>query len=151
VVGAVERIGHAEQGRKAADPAALTVAEAGVGFVPHGGQTAPVVTGDLGNEIDFLFVQMAPSVFADEFGGMLVVGLARGRSGPANVVKQGGAEEKHAVAGLEGVDAFEQIEKTSGEAADLGDVAGFRLQFLHQAAGFADGGIGQVKFHGGCG
>jgi hypothetical protein len=150
-VGAVEGVGDAEEGGDAAEALAVGVAEAGEGFVFEGGEFFAVVAGGLGDDFDFVGFQGAPRVAADDFGGVFVVAFAAGGDGPAGVMEEGGALEQGAVHGFKEMDRGEQVEEPEGEAGDLEGVGGVNFPCLHEGAGFADGGSGEVKIHGGCG
>ena len=99
-VGAVEGVGYAQQGGELADGALLPGLERGELRVARLGRRAPVVAGDVGDDLDLALVEGVEDGVGDQVVGMLVVAAVV--DGVADVVEQGGVLQPFAARGCRG-------------------------------------------------
>ncbi len=106
--------------------------------VGWGGNAFTVISGEQGNKLDLRSREVCPGVFADETGGLFMVGSLLRGGRPANIMKQRGGDEQFEFGFGQAVDGGKFTKKKSRPEGDVADVLGFLFDLSHPSGGFSD-------------
>ena len=99
-----------------------------------------MIAGDLGDEEDFAFRQIFPSLIADEACGPFVMTLAIGSLGPTDVMEQRGTVEEFAWTIPEAMPGTQAVENQESKFADMVGMAGLLIVTGAKGEGFFEQG-----------
>lgn len=139
-VASVEGVRESKQGGEDEDdllfgrgkPVKIDVFGAGVG--------APMIAGDLGDDIDFGFGEALPGLSANQPCRDFVMTAAASTFRPADIVEAGGAFQEDPLFGAKPVEGAKFVEKSEGEEGDVTRVLRLGLEPFHGGAKFERGG-----------